>query len=49
MLASFFLCLLGGQLVMHFTNTIKMPYTPVVFIMGIILGTVNDITELNII
>jgi hypothetical protein len=49
MLCSFFLCLLGGQLVMHFTNMVHLPYTPIMFVVGIILGTIESISDMNII
>jgi NhaP-type Na+/H+ or K+/H+ antiporter len=45
MLCMIFLSLLGGQLLLHITNKIGVPYTPFVFIVGIIIGVSGTTTD----
>jgi hypothetical protein len=35
---SVFICFLGGQLILHFTEAVGLPYTPIVFVVAIIIG-----------
>jgi NhaP-type Na+/H+ or K+/H+ antiporter len=42
---AFFISLVIGQLLKHFTDKIGIPFTPVVFVSGIILGTSRLISD----
>jgi NhaP-type Na+/H+ or K+/H+ antiporter len=42
---SVFVCMIGGQLILHFTEYVGLPYTPIVFIVAIIIGASNSLPD----